>query len=156
MGLAMKFKFIKPQSPEYCAERMLRWEVLRKPLGMPPGSEALPEDELSLHLVALQGKKVVGCVCFHQENETHGRIYQMAISEDYQGSGFGRKLIYTLENSLIKRGIRDVYLYARLESEGFYQRMGYHSEGEMIKRMGVLHRMMRKELSCEKNNAIVA
>jgi len=156
MGLAMKFKFIKPQGPEYCAERMLRWEVLRKPLGMPPGSEALPEDELSLHLVALQEKNVVGCVCFHPETEIQGRIYQMAISEDYQGNGFGRKLIYTLENSLIKRGIREVYIYARQESEGFYQRMGYHPEEDLIKRLGVLHRTMRKAIVCEKSNAIVA
>src|SRR3989338_7258036 len=106
----MKFRFIAPDGPEYQAEKMLRWEVLRKPLGMPPGSEVLPEEEKSLHLIATDAKKLVGCVCFFPETEKGGLIFQMAISEEYQGKGFGRQLLFTLECSLLKRGMRDVYL----------------------------------------------
>lgn len=142
----IKFRFIAPNGPEYDAERMLRWEVLRKPLGMPPGSEGLPEDEQSLHLIASIGKKVVGCVCFFPESEMQGRIFQMAISEEYQGKGFGRQLLQTLERSLAKKGIRDVYLYVRSESEGFYQRMGYSPEGDLVKLFGELYRLMKKVL----------
>ena len=67
----MKYKFITVDGPEYPAERMLRWEVLDKPLGIPPGTEILPEELQSLHLIALDGKRLVGCVCFYPEgNET--------------------------------------------------------------------------------------
>ncbi len=142
----LKFRFIAPSGPEYEAERLLRWEVLRKPLGMPPGSEGLPEDEHSLHLIALVGKKIVGSVCYFAESETSGRIFQMALSEDYQGKGFGKQLLQTLENSLMKKGVRAVYLYVRTEAEGFYHRMGYTPEGDPIKRFGEEHRMMRKAL----------
>jgi ribosomal protein S18 acetylase RimI-like enzyme len=142
----IKFRFISPSGPDYAAERLLRWEVLRKPLGMPPGSEGLPEDEQSLHLVAHIGKKIVGCVCFFPESETDGRIFQMAVSEEYQGRGFGRKLLQALERSLMQKGVLNVYLFVRSESEGFYQRMGYCSEGDLIKRFGEMYRLMRKNL----------
>ncbi len=69
----MLFKLISPDSPEYPKERLLRWEVLAKPHGMPPGSEALDEEMHSLHLVALDKKKVVGCICFHPESREGGR-----------------------------------------------------------------------------------
>ncbi len=140
----IKFRFIAPNGADYEAERMLRWEVLRKPLGMPPGSEEVPEEDQSLHLVALIRDKIVGCVCFFAETETNGRIFQMAVSEEYQGRGFGRQLLQTLERSLIKRGVRDVYLHVRADSEGFYQRMGYNKEGCLIKQFGEMCRLMKK------------
>jgi N-acetylglutamate synthase-like GNAT family acetyltransferase len=145
----MKFKIITPNAPEYQAERMLRWEVLAKPLGMPPGSEALPEETQSLHLIALDGKRIVGCVCFHPENTTSGRIFEMAVSEEYQGQSFGRQLLHALERMLVQRGIHNVYLYARLETEEFYALMGYESEGEVTVTMGLKQRMMKKNLSLE-------
>jgi len=141
----MKFKIITPDAPEYQAERMLRWEVLAKPLGIPPESEMLPEEMQSWHLVALEGKRLVGCVCFHPESNTNGRIFEMAISEEYQGQSFRRKLLHTLERMLIQRGIHHVYLYARLETEEFYSLMGYQSEEEIIVTMGLKQRLMKKK-----------
>ena len=43
----MKFKLITSDGPEYHAERMLRWEVLAKPLGIPPDLEAAPEEDIA-------------------------------------------------------------------------------------------------------------
>lgn len=145
----MKFKLINPEGPEYEAERLLRWEVLSKPHGMPPGSEIFPEELQSLHLIALEGKRLVGCICFHPESVSNGRIFEMAVSEEYQGPRFGRKLLHTLEQMLAKRGISDVYLYVRAESEEFYSLMGYRPEGESIVQMGVQLRKMQKNLQLE-------
>lgn len=151
----MKFKIITTDAPEYQAERMLRWEVLSKPLGMPPDSEVIPDEMQSLHLIAIDGKQIVGCVCFHPEGSKNGRIFEMAVSEEYQGQGFGRQLIHALERMLIQKGFLDVYLFARPETEEFYSLMGYQPEGETIVEMGVKHRMMKKNLSLErlKNNS---
>ncbi len=142
----MKFKFIAPKDPEYDAECMLRWEVLGKPNGLPPGSEVVPEDKHSLHLIAMEGKQIVGCICFSAETQGAGQVFQMALSEDYRGRGFGRKLLHTLEQQLFKQGVRDVYVYAQQEVEGFYSKMGYHSEGESIKRNGAACRLMKKSI----------
>ena len=143
----MKFRFIKTHQPEYRKELMLRWEVLRKPLGMPPGSELFPEEEESLHLVALEGKQVVGCVLFYQEQEARGKLFQLAISTEYEGKGFSKKLMLTLEHALIKKGIREVYLLARDELVRFYSHMGYHPEGNVVQRFGLPHYTMVKHLS---------
>ena len=140
----MKFKLITPDGPEYEAERLLRWEILAKPHGMPPGAEVFPEEMQSLHLVALEGKRLVGCICFHPESLSNGRIFEMAVSEEYQGRGFGRKLLHELEQMLVQRGINDVYIYAREESEEFYSLMGYQPEGDFVVQMGLKQRKMKK------------
>ena len=148
----MKFKLISPDGPEYEAERLLRWEVLAKPHGMPPGAEIFPEEMQSLHLIALEGKRLVGCICFHPESVSNGRIFEMAVSEEYQGRGFGRKLLHALEQMLVQRGIKGVYLYVREEAEEFYSLMGYHPEGDFTVQMGLKQRMMKKNLSLENNS----
>lgn len=142
----MKFKIFQPPAPEHAAELMLRWEVLRKPLGMPPGSEVIPEEKECLHMIALDGRRVVGCVLFCPESTEKGKLFQMAFSEEYQGKGFGRKLIVAMEDALEKRGYKDIYLHAREDSEGFYQKMGYQPEGDLIKYFSIPHRLMRKSL----------
>lgn len=142
----MKFKLITPESPEYEAERLLRWEVLAKPHGLPPEYAMCSEEMQSLHLIAFEDKKLVGCICFHPESQNNGRIFEMAVSEEYQGHGFGRKLLHKLEQMLVERGICDVYLYARPESEEFYTLMGYRPEGEVTSQMGLNQRRMLKSL----------
>ncbi len=140
----MKFKFIKTQNPEYFQECMLRWEVQHKPLGVPPDPSLFPEEEDSLHLVALEGKEVVGCVIFHFKN---GEIEPMTVSSTYRGTGFARKLIQFLEKALIARGIREVVLFAREEAVNFYRHLGYHHESEKIVKFGVPHIAMKKMLA---------
>ena len=142
----MKFKFITPSHAYYRDELMLRWEVLRKPLGMPPGSEVLPEEMECVHLIAMDHKKIIGCVLFHPETTHSGRVVQLALSEEFRGKGCGRQLITTLEQSLSKKGISDLYLFAREELQGFFERMGYHYDGETFERMGFPHRTMKKTL----------
>lgn len=143
----MRFRFITPKDPEYPQELMLRWEVLAKPQGIPPGKELAPEEEKSWHLIAIDHKKLVGCVLFCPESATGGRLFQMALSEEYQGRGFGRKLIATLEKALFEKGIQEVHLFAPPERIGFYNSMGYESHGETVKERGVLLQRMKKSLS---------
>lgn len=142
----MKFKFIQQKDPEYSKERMLRWEVLSKPFGIPPESEANLEEEKSLHFVAAEGRAVVGCVLFYPESPQSGRLHQMAISEDYRGKGFGRRLLTTLEHELAKRGIADIYLYSKEDTVNFYAQMGYHSEGSLVDIRGMPQQLMKKHL----------
>lgn len=142
----MQFKWITPDSPEYHAERILRWEVLSKPFGIPPSEEVTDEERQSLHLIVLHGKCLVGCVCFHPEGTSMGRIFEMAISEEYRGRGFGRQLLHTLEHMLIQQGIHDVYLFAPPDTEKFYSLLGYQSQEEVRMYGEVAQRRMKKNL----------
>lgn len=142
----MKFKFISPKDPYYRDERMLRWEVLRKPLGMPPGSEMHPEDPDSFHLIALEKKKLIGCVIFHPESNDSGRVFHLALSEDYRGKGFGRQMMATLESHLVEKGIQNLYILAREDVLGFYKRIGFACEGPLVDVLGTPHYKMKKTL----------
>ncbi len=127
----MKFRLIKMDDPKYLKEKLLRLEVLNKPLGLPPGSELLHVEGESLHFVALEKAKMVGCVLFHPETKESGRLYQLAVSQEYQGRGFSQKMVYALEKELIKRGVREVHLHAAEDSLRFYLSLGFRpSSGE--------------------------
>jgi predicted GNAT family N-acyltransferase len=142
----LKFKFIRTVDPEYAKELMLRWEVWGKSQGCPPEKDIDLQEQQSLHFIALEKGNVVGCVLFHQEAPEKGKIYQMAISEEYHGQGFGRKLLGALEKMLEKRGIKEVHLQAESDVIGFYSQMGYHPEGSCITEQGVLYQPMRKSI----------
>jgi N-acetylglutamate synthase-like GNAT family acetyltransferase len=145
----LQFKFIDQDGPEYEKEKMLRWEALGKPLGLPPESELVSQDKECMHLIAIEKKKIIGCVCFFPSNADEGEIFQMAVSEEYRGKGFGRKLIHALEKALSEKGIKQLFLYAWEETEGFYKKMGYRPEGEQVKRNGVNCRLMKKKLEAD-------
>ena len=134
----MKFKFIDTDSLEYPAELLLRWEALGKPEGMPPESQISNLEKDSLHLIAVEAKKVVGCVLFHKESETSGVGSQLAISEEYRGEGFGRKLIHALEEKLIKDGVKELIFYVPKDLTDFYKNLGYRQKnGAMFKKLSI-------------------
>jgi predicted N-acetyltransferase YhbS len=108
---------------------------------------AFPFDAQSLHLVALQGGRVVGCVLFHPESVEDGRLYQMAVLPSRQRAGLGTRLVRALEAELIRRGFRSVHLHARAQVVPFYERLGYTVVGDPFEEVGVPHRHMRRALS---------
>jgi len=144
LSAAMKLKFIKTTDPEYAAERNLRAEVLRKPLGLPYGAEVFPFEDKAMHLVAMESGSVVGCVMFKPEGKT-GRMLQMSVVHDRQKNGIGTALVKFLEDHLRKLGFHDIYLHARDYAVPFYAGLGYLIEGEPFTEVGIPHRMMRKK-----------
>jgi predicted N-acetyltransferase YhbS len=120
--------------------------VLRQPLGFPRGSERFPFEAESLHLVALDGPRVVGCVLFHPEGAGTGRLFQMAVEPGRQGQGLGARLVRALETEVARRGMHQVSLHARETAVGFYARLGYAPEGERYLENGIPHLTMRRQL----------
>jgi predicted GNAT family N-acyltransferase len=130
----------------YAAELELRFVVLREPLGHTRADVAFPFEEESLHLVAVDEGKVVGCVLFHPESASSGRLLQMAIATAQQARGLGRQMVLTLEAELRTRGIREVHLHAREDVVRFYERLGYAVFGEPFIEVSIPHRHMRRLL----------
>lgn len=142
----MELRFIQPDDGQlYAKERALRYEVLRRPLGMPPGSEIFPFEAESLHLVAIEGDSVIGCVLFRPQRRT-GRLFAMAVAEEKRGRGVGAALVARLEAHLCDQGFQEVFLHARDDALGFYERLGYRLDGEPFEEVGLKHRRMKKDL----------
>lgn len=122
----ISFKFIKTSDPDYPRERALRWEMIHKPLGLPPGAEVCPEDEKGIHLIALEKKEVIGCILFSPLSETKGKIVQLALAELHNHQGFCRKLLHHLENYLFEKGFKELECTIKKENLNFYERLGFH------------------------------
>jgi ribosomal protein S18 acetylase RimI-like enzyme len=140
----MKLSFITPEHRLYGSELELRFRVLREPLGHSRDEVAFPFERESLHLVAHEQERVVGCVLFHPEDAQRGRLFQMAVA--LAGKGLGRQLVDTLEAELRARGFREVHMHARETAVGFYERLGYQVFGEPFSEVGIAHRHMRRTL----------
>jgi ribosomal protein S18 acetylase RimI-like enzyme len=143
----VELRWVEPSSALHQAELELRWRVLRAPLGHPREATRFHFEDESLHLVALDGEALVGCVLFHPEEDQGGRLFQMAVEPARQGQGIGLRLVRTLEAELARRGFRTVTLHARDTAVGFYQRLGYAVDGEPFTEVGIPHRHMRRALA---------
>ena len=113
---------------------------------MPREAVTFPFEAESLHLVALDGGRVVGCVLFHPEGPQTGRLFQMVVAPDRQGTGLGTRLVRSLEEAVAARGFREVTLHARDTAAGFYARLGYAPFGAPYTEVGIPHRSMRRQL----------
>ena len=143
-------KIIEPKSlEEFKKYYRLRYEILRKPWGQPPGSERGDGEEISIHRMIIDEKTgnalAVGKLQFNSENEA--QIRYMAVAKGYQGKGLGSQIISSLEHIARRHGNKWMILSARENALKFYNNNGY----EIVKKTHLLfneiqHWLMRKDL----------
>ena len=144
-------KIIEPTtSEEFKKYYNLRYEVLRKPWLQPKGSERDEEEETSLHRMIIDepnGKAVaVGRLQFNTIEEA--QIRYMAVSDDYQGMGYGSKIVKVLDNIAREKGSRKIILQSRENAVKFYEKNGYKIiEKSYLLFDEIQHWLMEKELS---------
>ena len=144
-------EIIEPNtSTEFKIYYNLRYEVLRKPWFQPKGSERDDGDETSLHRMIIDepnGKAVaVGRLQFNTIEEA--QIRYMAVSDDYQGKGYGGKMVKALDNIARKKGSRRIILQSRENAVKFYEKNGYKIiEKSYLLFDQIQHWLMEKELS---------
>jgi len=140
----LTFIDIDTRDSRYAAELDLRYRVLRAPLGLSRQQTLSPFEDGSLHLLAIDGDGVVGCVLFRPLTAREGQLYQMAVEPDRQRSGIGAQLVAALEAEVARRGFDEVVLHARATAVGFYERAGYAVDGAPFVEVGIPHVKMRK------------
>ena len=144
-------KIIEPKtSAEFKVYFKLRYEVLRKPWLQPKGSERDDNDEASLHRMIIDdsnGKVIaIGRLQFNTTEEA--QIRYMAVSDDYQGMGYGSEIVKVLENIAREKGSRKIILQSRENAVKFYKKNGYKIiEKSYLLFDEIQHWLMEKELS---------
>ncbi len=142
----MNLVFIDPKHKFYASELDLRFRILREPIGHTRDDVRFTFEDQSLHLVAVDKARVMGCVLFHPDDHGGGRLYQMAVHGALQGQGLGTQLVQHLETELKSRAVERVHLHARDVAVAFYERLGYRCVGNPFDEVGIVHYMMEKEL----------
>lgn len=128
----------------YEAEVALRRKVLREPLGLDFSAEQLIAEKDDLHLVALAGGRVVGCLVLTPLSDGAVQMRQVAVEPDWRGKGVGKRLVEMSEAIARQRGFREIVLHARETAVDFYLKQGYQVRGEPFIEVTIPHREMFK------------
>jgi len=141
------------KTTEASAILKVRLDILRKGMTLDDCHFSGDNDPESIHFAALDNDRIIGCctLTVNPQSEIKNSYYQlrgMAVLEDYQGSGIGRKLLYGAEYKLIELGRKVLWFNARTSAVGFYQKYGYQVLGNEFEIEGVgPHYKMFKEIS---------
>jgi len=142
----LSVEHVRYGSPEYEATVELRRQVLRRPLGLDFTPEQLAAEADDVHLALFEGREAVACLILTAEDSDLVKMRQVAVREDQQGKGLGRRLVEAFETVARERGARRIVLHARETAVPFYLALGYALEGEPFEEVGIPHRTMVKDL----------
>ncbi|HEY1038188.1 MAG TPA: GNAT family N-acetyltransferase [Bacteroidia bacterium] len=125
----------------------LRYAVLRKPWGHPPGSEKDEQEDSSVHAFIKENNAVLA-VCRLQLNSANtGQIRYMGVRPDMQGKGLGKIIISFLEKEAVNLGVNEIILHSRENAVEFYKSCGYELVEKSYLMWGeIQHYLMRKNL----------
>lgn len=133
-------------SPEYDATVELRRDVLRRPLGLDFTREQLDAEHGDVHLALFEEDRLLACLMLTPIDPTTLQMRQVAVREDLQGQGLGRRLVEEAEAWAEGRAFERMVLHARETAVAFYVSLGYVAEGEAFEEVGIPHRAMGKSL----------
>jgi N-acetylglutamate synthase-like GNAT family acetyltransferase len=147
-------KIIEPKSPDELEKYFrLRYEILRKPWNQPFASTKDEWEDQSIHVLMLdENENAIACGRLQLNSKDEGQIRSMAVREDMQGKGLGKKIIDYIENKAHMLKLKKITLDARINAVKFYERCGYKVIGESYLLFDVIqHYKMEKRLEVRKN-----
>ena len=143
----LHFTRIAMQHPLYQQERELRNKILLRPIGIPDFGWEM-NDSKSWHFVAIDNSKIIGCVLLAplDENLQTGQLIQMAVDQDWQGKGVGKKLVKELLIFAKTKGFTEIVIHSRAAVTSFYEALGFQTFGDEFEEVGVAHQHLRMSL----------
>jgi ribosomal protein S18 acetylase RimI-like enzyme len=142
----MLLTIIENNSTEYAQMILLRKEILRWPLGLDLTEEDLKNEEPDIKIGAFENKKILGCCVLTKMDDKTIRLRQMAVANEFQGSGIGRALMSFAEKTAQNQGYKILMMHARKTAIGFYEKLGYIVVGKEFEEVSIPHFSMQKEL----------
>lgn len=124
----------------------LRYEILRKPLGLIFTQEELEEEKNAILIAAFEEEKMLGCCFLTPVDHSTVRLRQMAVQNNLQGKGIGASLMNFAENIARDRGYRNMMMHARKTTCYFFERQGYKTDGDEFLQLTIPHLKMIKKL----------
>lgn len=74
-----------------------------------------------------------GAIGEYWGSKTESSLFSIFVDPNYQGKGYGRKIIETLENDEYFKSAKRVEIPASMSAIPFYRKMGYeHKNGQLI------------------------
>ena len=123
----------------------LRYEVLRKPLGKPIGSERNEGDAIGIHFALFDNDVIRAIARLDPMDKNTCQVRFVAVSSEMQGKGYGKLIMLRVEAEGRKEGYSKLILHARDYAVEFYKKLDYKLIGESYKLFDILqHYLMEK------------
>jgi predicted GNAT family N-acyltransferase len=142
----MALKIIDHNSKEYRQMVDLRYQILRKPLGLSFTDEELATEKDDILLGCYEDDSLEACCVLSKTEPKTVRLRQMAVSANLQGKGIGRVLMSFAENIARDHGYKRLTMHARKSAVGFYEKNGYKVCSDEFLEVTIPHFVMEKEL----------
>lgn len=142
----MAVKIIDHGSKEYKQMVDLRYNMLRKPLGLTFSEEELEGELDNILIGCFDDDKLEGCCMLVPKDNQTVQLRQMAVISGLQGKGIGRVLMQFAENIARDRSYKKLIMHARKTAIGFYEKLGYKKTGNEFLEVTIPHYAMEKIL----------
>ncbi len=142
----MPLKEIDFGTAEYQQMIDLRYEVLRKPLGLSFTDREKERSKTDILLGCFDEDELQACCMITDKGNGIAKLRQMAVRKKYQGTGIGRELLLYAETIARAKGFNKITMHARNTALGFYEKLGYRIIGEEFIEVTIPHFEMEKEL----------
>ncbi|HEY0678338.1 MAG TPA: GNAT family N-acetyltransferase [Chitinophagaceae bacterium] len=142
----MALKMIDHGSKEYQQMINLRYNILRKPLGLNFSPEELEKEKDVVLIGAFEDDQMLGCCMLVKQDNKKMRLRQMAVLNNLQGKGIGRALMAFAENISRDLGYSKIMMHARKTATGFYEKLGYKITSSEFQELTIPHVTMEKDL----------
>jgi len=142
----MGLKQIDHGTKEYQMMVNLRYEIMRKPLGLTFLPEELAKEKDDILICAFDEDELLGCCILTNMKNGCARLRQMAVQKNMQGKGIGESMVTFAENLARDKGFKTLTMHARDTAIGFYEKYGYKVKGEQFIELNIPHHIMEKRL----------
>lgn len=144
--MIMALKIIDHGSREYRQMIDLRYEILRKPLGLNFTEEELEREKEDILIGAFDEDRILACCLLTKVDPQCCKLRQMAVLNSQQGKGIGATMMNFAENVARDRGFKVMAMHARKTATGFYEKLGYKVDGDEFEEVTIPHYVMKKKL----------
>lgn len=126
----------------------LRRHVFEVEQGMPRPMFPDVFDGIADHALAFDPEgRCIGTGRAYRLDARTARIGRQVVTPEARNMGVGGYLLEALERIANLRGVREVVVHAQLSAEDYYEKHGYHPEGEVFEERGTPRRLLRKLLT---------
>lgn len=135
-------------SPTYDASVALRYEILRKPLGLEYTESQLMTEWDQKHLGAFTLEdRLIGSLILRDSETDSAQMRQLAVHDRFRGMGLGAALVMESERIAAIMGYSRLALHARETAVPFYLKLGYRAVSDRFTEVGIPHFAMEKALN---------
>lgn len=140
------FKSYSFQSTEYLLSLLLRYKILRVPLGLTFSAQDLEKDKNDFHCGLFSDETLLACLILSPQTDGSLKMRQVAVDTHLQGEGIGSELLRFAEDFVQKKGFSWIHCHARKTAVPFYLKHGYTISGDEFSEVGIPHLYMEKHL----------